>query len=158
VRVSIAAVSLERLQAERDIERLVHNYGAAVDRRDFDGIMACYWDDAWEDHSPGYCGPVSGYIEWLRQVMQPGPLLTHQFGNIRVDVADEGESARLDSYCFSTVTFPAPDGSMGGWMQSGLHYVDDVSRPQGAWRFQQRRCRALWRIENGVAQTIPPTG
>jgi hypothetical protein len=150
-------MSVEVLQAERDIARLVHNYGAAVDHRDFAGIAACYWEDAWEDHSPDYSGPVGGYVEWLRQIMPPGPVLTHQFGNVRVDVADEGGVAGVDSYCFAAATFPSAGDEPTGWMHSGLRYVDEVRCRQGEWRFQRRSCRLLWRIENGVAQAIRPT-
>jgi hypothetical protein len=151
-------MSIERLQAERDITRLVYDYGAAVDGRDFDGIAACYWPDAWEDHAPDYCGPVGGYVDWLRQIMPPGPVLTHQFGNVKVDVADGGESARVDSSCLSTATFPSSEGGPIGWQQAGLRYIDEVGCRQGEWRFQRRSCRHLWKIEDGVAQAVAPTG
>jgi hypothetical protein len=150
-------MTLERLQAELDIARLVHLYGAAVDGRDFEGVAACYWEDAWEDHRPGYCGPVSGYVDWLRRVMPPGPVLTHQFGNVMVNVGEGGVAAGVDSYCISMATFPSADHGPSGWMQQGLRYVDEVRCRRGEWRFERRQCRALWRIENGVAQAITPT-
>ena len=149
-------MSLERLQAERDITRLIHNYGAAVDGRDFEGIASCYWEDAWEDHSPDYCGPVGDYVEWLRRVMPPGPVLTHQFGNVKVDVGEGALSAGADSYCLSTATFPSQSDRPSGWVQAGLRYVDELDWRQGEWRFARRSCRHLWRIENGVAQAIAP--
>ena len=148
-------MSLESLQSERDIARLLHDYAAAVDHLDFEGIRRCYWDDAWEDHGPDYCGPVGGYIDWLRQIMAPGAVLTHQFGNIKIDLADAGETATVDSSCISAATFPGPDGP-AGWMQLGLSYLDEVTRRQGEWRFQRRRCRHLWTLENGVAQAVVP--
>ena len=147
-------MSPEALQAERDITRLVHDYAAAVDSRDFEGIAACYWDDAWEDHSPGYNGPVGGYVEWLRGIMPPGPVLAHQYGNIKVDVAEGNDSATVDSNCFNTAIFPGPDGVPSGWLQMGLRYVDEVARRGGEWRFQRRRCRQVWAIENGVAKAV----
>lgn len=147
-------MSLETLQAERDIVRLLYDYAAAVDGRDFDGIAACYWDDAFEDHSPGYCGPVAGYIEWLREIMLPGPVLWHQYGNIKVDVAEGADAAHVDSYCQSAATFLGAGGMPAGWLLQGLRYVDVVARRDGAWRFQQRRVRQLLSIDNGVAQAL----
>jgi ketosteroid isomerase-like protein len=152
--------NLESLLAERDITRLVYDYADAVDRRDFDGIARCYWDDGWDDHAPEYDGPVAGYVAWLREVMPPGPVLTHQFGNVRIDVAPEGDSASVDSYCTSTATFPGPAGPESppaGWMQLGLRYLDTVTRRDGTWKFARRHCRRAWIIDNGVAQVVPPT-
>lgn len=150
---TIAAVDLETLSAEREVVRLVHRYGRAVDAQDLDGIRACYFDDAEEDHAPDFCGPVDDYIDWLGQVMVTGTVMTHQFGNVTVDLQG-GDSATVDAYCISTATFPGPSGVPSGWTQLGLRYVDEVRQREGAWRFLRRRCRHLWVIENGKAQAV----
>lgn len=149
-------MSVASLQAELDIARLLHSYAAAVDGRQFQAIGACYWEDGFEDHAPGYCGPVTGYLEWLREIMAPGPVLTHLMANIVIDLADHEDSAAVTSYCISTATFPGPQGTPSGWLQQGLHYADEVTRRQGQWRFQRRRCRQVWAIENGTAQAVTP--
>jgi hypothetical protein len=144
----------ELLQAERDIARLLYDYAAAVDGRDFEAIRNCYWSGGWDDHAPDYCGPVDGYVDWLRRIMPPGPVLNHQVGNVRIDVSGDGESAGVNSYCTSTATFPGLDGTPAGWMQLGLSYVDEVARHGDEWRFQRRRCRQVWSSENGSVKPI----
>lgn len=147
-------MDLEALNAEREVVRLVHRYGRAVDAQDLDGIRACYFDDAEEDHAPDFCGPVDAYIDWLRQVIVPGVVMTHQFGNVTVDLRGGAAAGTVDSYCISTATFPGPDGVPSGWTQLGLRYVDEVERRDGSWGFLRRRCRHLWVIENGTAQAV----
>ena len=53
------------IEKQAILER-VHCYSRAVDRRDYALLASLYAEDGIDDHTGLYCGPVAGFVEWLR--------------------------------------------------------------------------------------------
>jgi hypothetical protein len=51
------------------LRHLVSAYGHAIDRRDWSLLRTLYHEDAIDDHTPYYCGPIDGFVAWLPGMM-----------------------------------------------------------------------------------------
>lgn len=129
---------IERLEARDAIERLIVEYGRAIDERDFDAYVGLFAPDgAWI----GGMGAFEGQGEirgMLEQYFQPGPpeRLTsfHLISNIMIDLGEDGETATAVSrWSF----FTAGENGEPNMLMSG-RYLDDLVRVDGAWRFARR--------------------
>lgn len=132
---------------ERAVSRVLLRYAQAVDRRDFEGIAACYWPDAIDDHG-SFHGDAVAYVEWLRKVMPNVAVSSHQFTNVLVDV-ESPTSARSETYCLNTNVFAARGDRPETHTSSLLRYLDRFEQREGEWRIAARRVVTDWlRTEN----------
>src|SRR6185437_721561 len=51
------------LLAERSITRVLHSYAHGYDQGRLDQVRACYWDDATDEHTDVFSGPVDDYVQ-----------------------------------------------------------------------------------------------
>jgi ketosteroid isomerase-like protein len=140
----------DEVAIERIVERLLLRYAHAVDRRDYDAIAGCYWPDAVDEHD-SFQGPAPDYVAWLREVLPPIAVSTHQFTNILVDVASDSQ-ASSETYCLNVNVFTSADGSPDTLTTTLLRYLDRFSCRDGEWRIIHRRVVTDWTR----AETPPP--
>jgi uncharacterized protein (TIGR02246 family) len=135
---------VQRLEARQEIEELFAQYGATLDRRDFDAFGRLFTEDAVYGSSGGT--PARGRAAIQSQLQQtitanpshlPGPDFHLYFNpSIRVD----GE--RATAHSMGAYLIP-DDHSPGGWKLIFLvSYDDTLVRQNGHWLFQQRLLRA----------------
>jgi uncharacterized protein (TIGR02246 family) len=137
------SLRIQRLEARQDIEELFAQYGASLDRRDFDAFGRLFTEDAVYG---GGGTPTRGRAAIQSQLQQtitanpshlPGPDF-HLFFNpsIRVD-GDRATAHSMGAYLI-------PDEhSPGGWKLIFLvSYDDTLVRQNGHWLFQQRMLHA----------------
>lgn len=138
---------------ERELTRLLLRYAHCVDRRDFDGIGACYWPDAIDEHAT-FHGDALAYVRWLREVLPPIAVSSHQFTNILVDVHTP-DDATSETYCLNVNVFAAPAAD-GRERQTTalLRYLDRFERRAGEWRIAHRRVITDWSREELVRPMV----
>ena len=135
---------------EREITRVLLRYARSVDRRDFDGIAACYWPDAIDDHG-SFHGDAVAYVAWLRKVMPNVAVSSHQFTNILVDV-ESATTASSETYCLNVNVFAATAERPERHSSSHLRYLDRFEKREDSWRISGRRCVTDWiRTENPLS-------
>jgi ketosteroid isomerase-like protein len=134
---------LQRLEARQEIEELFAQYGASLDRRDFDAFGRLFTEDA--VYGSGST-PTRGRVAiqaLLKQTITanpshlPGPDFHLYFNpSIRVD-GDHATARSMGAYLIPD------DRSPGGWKLIFLvSYDDSLVRQNGHWLFQQRMLRA----------------
>lgn len=136
--------------AERTITRLLLRYAQAVDRRDYDSIAECYWPEAIDEHAT-FRGTAVEYVAWLRLVLPPIAVSTHQFTNMLVDV-HSADHASSETYCLNVNVFPGVDGAPDLLTTTMLRYLDRFACREGVWRISDRRVVTDW----SRSETPPP--
>ncbi|MFN3424532.1 MAG: nuclear transport factor 2 family protein [Novosphingobium meiothermophilum] len=114
------------------LRHLVDAYGHGVDRRDWALLRTLYHDDAVDDHTPYYCGPASGYVDWLPQMMAHWRATMHTaFSQLLVLDGDRAEGEVMARAWHLTL-----DGTRQfiAWGR----YADHYERRGGVWRFARR--------------------
>ncbi len=135
-----------RAEIERLVTRVLVRYAHAVDARDYDGVAACYWPDAHDEHAD-FSGDAVAYVAWLRDVLPPITTLTHQFTNVLVDV-QSAVDATSAAYCTNTLVFAGAPGEPDTHTTSCLRYLDRFENRDGEWRIIERRVLTDWfRVE-----------
>ena len=130
---------LERLEARQEIEELFAQYGASLDRRDFDAFGRLFTEDA--VYGAG-ATPTRGRAAIQSQLQQtitanpshlPGPDF-HLYFNASIQVDGNHATAHsLGAYLIPD------DRSPGGWKLIFLvSYEDTLVRQDGHWLFKQR--------------------
>ena len=84
------------LADKQEITEVLYRYARAVDRKDFDSVALCYFDDAIDNHG-GYIGTVDGLIEDMKLRHKTIDSSIHCISNILIDV--NGDVAQCESYC-----------------------------------------------------------
>ncbi|MER6948482.1 nuclear transport factor 2 family protein [Nonomuraea sp. NPDC000554] len=115
-----------------DIADVLYRYARAVDRLDLDGIRACYWPDAIDDHG-GYHGPIDGLLEDIRGRHRTIDSSQHFITNVLVDLTGP-DSADVESYCLCYLR----QARKGGESDQELavircRYLDRFERREGRW-------------------------
>lgn len=133
--------SLEALIEKQAILELVHAYSRAVDRRDFALLASLYTEDGIDDHTGLYCGPVGGFVDWLRAALAGVDATTHHVHN--VTIALDGPRAEGEVYLTAYNRLRSADGALSDFVQ-GLRYLDHYRRDAGGWRFARRTVVCDW--------------
>jgi ketosteroid isomerase-like protein len=137
-----AAADLQTLLDKQAINELVYGYSRAVDRKDFTLLRTLYTEDGFDDHGGLYCGPASGYVDWLEQAMQTCDITTHSVQNHLIAVQSED---RAEGEVYVTAYHRLHNGS-GGFneLNEGLRYLDHYRKHNGRWLFAHRKLINDW--------------
>ena len=133
-----AAAGIERLEAERDIERAIYLYGQATDEGDFDLYVSLFAPDGeWVGGMGAFEGheAIRGMLE---QYLQPGPRerLTsfHVMSNPVIEIAADGATATSETRW--TFFMAGEDGAPRAVMSGRYH--DDWKKIGDDWLIQRR--------------------
>lgn len=133
--------ALAELVEKQAILELVQGYSRAVDRRDFALLESLYTKDGIDDHTGLYCGPVAGFVDWLRVALAGVDATTHHVHNVTIALA--GERAEGEVYLTAYNRLRGVDGVLSDFVQ-GLRYLDHYRRDAGRWRFARRTVVCDW--------------
>lgn len=138
-----------RAAIERAVTRVLVRYAHAVDRRDYEGVAACYWPDATDRHAT-FEGDAVAYVAWLREVLPAIEVSTHQFANILVE-PESATSARSETYCTNVLVHPGVDDE-GRQRHTTAHlrYLDRYEARDGEWRIIAREVVTDWSRDERV--------
>jgi hypothetical protein len=127
----------DRCIAESDIARLVHTYCHRLDAGDFGAVGAMFDHATWQLSPEIMTTGSAEKVAVLNEAMmlydgRPGT--RHMVGNLVIDVADDGQSARSVSYVLTSQVAP------GFPLQliSQARYEDTFVRGDAGWRFASR--------------------
>ncbi len=130
----------ERDAARRAIERLLHRYADAVNRRDADAWIACWSDDpTWTLMGHEVRGREA-VLEMWRGAMGGFPFVAHIVHAPLIEPQDAGH-ARIRCYVQELLAL----GDGGGQHVFGV-YHDTVVAGEAGWRFESRRFDILMRL------------
>ena len=123
---------LDRLLAERAIERMIVDYAACNDAGEWAKVVALYTDDGRMSRPTAPDDFIEGREAILAAFLsRPARKSRHIVANIRVDVAEDGGSAAAASQILLFL-------EKGAAPLVGSYADELVSTPAG-WRFTQRR-------------------
>ena len=131
---------LERIEAERAIERLMHDYVHAIDViKDADLTAGFFSPDAvWEGRGSLTEFKAEGLDE-IREMFRGNPSMlpftAHFLTNPVVDVSVDGAEARGRWHALEAATLY--DGETAVWLIA--HYENDFVRQDGEWRISRLR-------------------
>ncbi|MDO3402779.1 nuclear transport factor 2 family protein [Mycolicibacterium neoaurum] len=144
--MSDAASLLAVMAAERDIERALHTYCRAIDRRDPELLRTVYHDDAIDDHGGAFIGGPDGYVTWVIDHLEHFVSTMHTLQNTLIDVDISSGVARSESYCVAHHVRPGSDDDLVMDV-FGCRYVDRFERREaGVWKIAHRVVVAEWRL------------
>lgn len=119
--------------ADREaLRHLVAAYGHGIDRRDYDLLRTLYHDDAVDDHTPYYCGPASGYIDWLPGMMAHWRATMHSALSMLFAIDGLHAQGEIAARAWHLTA----DGTRQfvAWGR----YADHYEKREGIWRFARR--------------------
>ena len=125
--------------ADREaLRHLVCAYGHAIDRRDYALLRALYHADAVDDHTPYFCGPAAGYVDWLPGMMASWRATMHTMLAMLFVV----DGNRAEGEISARTWHLTADGTRQfiAWGR----YADHYARVQGVWRFARRTFILDW--------------
>lgn len=125
---------------------LAHAYCHAVDRRDYVLLLSLYHEDAVDDHSPFYCGPVQGYVEWLPSMLETWSITAHSISNMLFLIDGDRAEGELYARAYHRTLDGAREFIAYG------RYADRYERRDGIWRFARRSFILDWSDDRAVAQ------
>ncbi len=137
---------LQRLLAERAIERVIKLYFRGTDRLDPDLVRSAYHDDAVDDHGPAFYGLAADYVPWMIEHTKKKYASTmYTLHNVLIDV--EGDLARAESYAVGHHVVRSADDELHMDM-FGCRYLDRFEdRPGAGWRIAHRIVIKEWRLK-----------
>jgi ketosteroid isomerase-like protein len=144
-------VAYEATDREQILD-VIMRYAVSVDRRDFDGVAACFTDDASALYSGVQLEPgVDNIINHIRGI-ENMPCSQHMFGSSTVEI--DGDTAHSVSYALAYLVRPSGDGH--DLTTRGLEYDDDWVRTDEGWKIKTRRHRPLWSTNGPVEYPVAP--
>lgn len=133
---------LERLLAEADITRLLHDYCALVDANRQPDVLDLFTDDAVYDHGHGRVYRGRQEMAQLFAALDGNSATSHHLSNIRIRFAHD-DAAHAHSYIYAFHRRVS-----GEVVHLWGRYVDTVVRREGRWWFRERALLAA--AEEGV--------
>ena len=130
--------ALARLLAEADIRNQLALYARSVDRRDWDAVRDCYFDDAQDWHGP-YQGGRDGFIDWVRLRHADIARSVHFLGNTHFDWLTPRD-ALVETY-FGAIRRKADPADSDGPARDDMvfgRYLDHFQRRGDRWAVAAR--------------------
>ena len=139
-------MSVEEMADRAALQHLAWTYCHAIDRRDYELLRTLYHEDAIDDHSPMYCGPASGFIDWLPAMMENWEATAHIIGNMLFLIDGDHAEGELTSMAYHRTK----DGTRE-FIAHG-RYIDRYEKRGGVWKFLRRSLVLDWSEERETAQ------
>jgi hypothetical protein len=141
---------LETLADKQALTELVATLEQAVDRKDRDGILACYSEKSFDDHGR-WRGSGEEFAEFIAN--NPGfttasPFLFHLMGQSVFEV--EGDEAYGESYFWYAMQV-----QQDKLYQSIGRYLDYFQRAEDGWRITYRRVVMDWDGQLEAQNAVP---
>ena len=143
------------VQDRSDITQLLYRYADSMDRRDIDGVLRCFTDDAetsWHDGAVRANGAaeIRRFLEnaFSDEVLGAARPSSHLMANVLIDL--DGDRARVETTALACVT-----NNPGLVTLRGLHYSDVCEHHADGWQIRARNHRADWEF-SAPGQTAGP--
>jgi len=114
------------------LQHLVCAYGHGIDRRDYALLQSLYHGDAIDDHSPYYCGPAKGYVEWLPSMMDNWRATSHCMLNMVFVLNGDQAEGIISARAWHLTADGTTEFIAWG------RYADRYEKRDDVWRFTHR--------------------
>ena len=131
---------LETLLAKSEIEDCLKRYARGVDRRDWEGVRACFHPDA-IDHHGEFCGTCDEFIAWVSARHAEIPFAMHYLLNCLIEFISN-RSAAVETYFWAIQRRErrSETGQAAGTDYEVFgRYVDRFEKRDGVWRVADRK-------------------
>lgn len=131
-----------QLTDREQIQEMMARYALALDKKDYDGVAACFTADA-EIVYAGYSGTLKGHdviIAHMKHAIEPLDATQHLFTNFLIDV--DGDDAQLTCYIIAQHVRKGTPG--GDFYLAGGRYELKLKRDGGAWKMAWGAPQQLW--------------
>ncbi|UKA60422.1 nuclear transport factor 2 family protein [Arthrobacter sp. FW306-2-2C-D06B] len=155
---------IERLLIENQIRTVLTAYCHGLDRKDWDLVRRCYHENAHDSHGT-FSGSVDEMLTWMHGNHEHVTSSLHVLTNVSVWLADDGKSARSESYCLSMkrVESAKRDAFMGSAASDepvhrtvACRYIDDFDNLDGnGWRIRNRVVAIEWTRRDDSQSFLP---
>ena len=143
---------LKALVDRQEIADLCVRYTYALDRRDWDGVRACFTDVPVFTHPGGRVDGGAGIVGRARGALDQLDASQHLLGNVLVELDDEDEDAAT-SVCYFQAQHVRAGATGGNTYLIAGSYRDRLVRTSRGWRIAHRDQVYLWCDGNrGVVQ------
>lgn len=123
-------------QDKAEIRDVLCRLARAIDRMDWDGVIALADPDTIFDYGP-YKGDVTGLIEWMAERHKNVLTSNHFLGNMIAEFS--GDAALVETYVHSVQKVPAADDSSAQVdVQAYARYIDEFRVTEKGWRLKSR--------------------
>ena len=146
---------LEMLLAKSEIEDCLKRYARGVDRRDWEGVRACFHPDA-IDHHGEFRGTCDEFIVWVSARHAEIPFAMHYLLNCLIEFMSD-RSASVETYFWAIQrreTRSEAGPAAGTDFEVFGRYVDQFEKRDGVWRIADRK--VTYDFDPPVAQLQPP--
>jgi 3-phenylpropionate/cinnamic acid dioxygenase small subunit len=137
--------ALQHLIDRAAIQDLLVRYAHCVDRRDLEGVAACFTADAEYRGSLGD-GTIENALVALRDRMARYESTMHLLGNQLIEI--DGDRARSETYAIAHHRLNN-DGDRRT-LTVGVRYADDLVRREGRWVICRRVVHMEWERDDAV--------
>lgn len=136
---------------KEDIRELTALYARAIDTRDYDGIAACFADDAVAQYN-GFSLVLTGRDEitaHMRKCLDPLEATQHMFTNFII----RGDSVAAQLNCdIIAQHVQGADGQRQTYLAGG-RYTVELRKDAGQWRFARLGAQSVWSM--GSRELLP---
>lgn len=142
-------MALQSIEDRIQIQDVIHRWCRAIDRLDFDGISACFHEDAHDDHV-FYKGDIPGLIDCLKARHKAISFSMHAVSNVLIEFGSSGEAV-VESYVQVVQRRPLGSGRASDVRADGIatacdsnvsevfcRYVDRFEKRNGSWKIAER--------------------
>jgi hypothetical protein len=137
-------MTIEELADRARIEQVLMAYYRGVDRRDFELIRSCFFEDAVIDLRPWLLGSRDEAIEALEspESLNGYARTMHFCGNTIIEL--EGDVAHTEVYAMAQHEAKQGHEWAGAFVTGWLRYFDRFERRDGEWRSAGRGFACEW--------------
>lgn len=141
----------EQLWAREQIRDLLHRYCQGIDRRDWPLVRSCFAQDHRHSHGT-FTGSADEFVGFASAVLGTIPVTHHTIGNIRIELADDLQSATSEANFIAYHRIaaghlegtPVPTGGREtDWIVAG-RYRDRLEQRSRQWLIVRRDAVHDW--------------
>ena len=137
--------ALQQLLDRAAIQDLLVRYAHCVDRRDLEGVAACFTADAAYTGSLGD-GTIQNALLALRDRMLRYESTMHLLGNQLIEI--DGDRARSETYAIAHHRLNSNGDRRN--LVVGVRYEDELVRRDGRWMICRRTVHMEWEREDAI--------
>lgn len=140
----------DNVAAHLAISNVLAVYCHAVDGREREGLLSCFWDDAIDEHGAAASGHPRELADWLDAKIPGFDTTMHHLGTVHVQL--DGDRADVRSTVIAAHVGRPTDDPRSNFVSAG-RYHDVFTRRGGEWRIQHRRALKEWETPSRIEAT-----
>jgi hypothetical protein len=137
------------------IRGLLFQYCRGIDRREWPTVLACFHEDAVDDHGGGVLRGPAEFVEWLGKRHLRTTSSFHVVMNTSFLRMRESE-VRTESLCWARQRYACSEGERQ--LDIGCRYLDRFERRAGKWAIAHRKVVYEWVDDRESSNPCVPEG